>query len=82
MKSDDECIDIKITPNRMQNIDDEETKKTLLELGEMRLRVSKIELDNDTEYLISNFYFDEVNYNEMKDLYAQRMVNRKNLSMF
>jgi len=73
MKSDDGCIDIKITPQRMQHIKDEKTKKTLLELGEMRLRVSKIELENDEkEYLISNFYFDEVNYGEMKDLYAQR----------
>ena len=75
MKSNDECITIKITPNRMRHIQDEETKKKLLELGEMRLRVSKIELENDEEeeeHLISNYYLDEIDYDEMKDLYAER----------
>lgn len=73
MTSNDECIDIQITPNRMRHIKDRETKKKLLEMEKMRLRVSKIILENgEEEHLISNFYFDEVDYEEMKDLYAQR----------
>ena len=31
MKTNDECIDIKITPNRMQHIKDEKTKKNSLQ---------------------------------------------------
>jgi hypothetical protein len=73
MKSNDECIDIKITSNRIRHIKDEKLKKKLLEMEEVRLRLSKIELENgEEEHLISNFFFDEVDYEEMKDLYAQR----------
>lgn len=54
-------------------IKDEKTKKKLLEMEEMRLRISKIKLENgEEEHLISNFFFDEVDYEEMKDLYLQR----------
>jgi hypothetical protein len=73
MTSNDECIDIKITSNRMQHIKDEKTKKELLEMEEIIARLSKIVLKNgEEEHLISNFFFDEVDYEEMKDLYAQR----------
>jgi len=73
MTSNDQCIDIKITSNRVQHIKDEKTKKELLEMEEIRLRVSKIILENnEEEHLISNFYLDEVDYKEMKELYIQR----------
>ena len=83
MKTTDECIDIKITPNRMQHIKDEKTKKELLAMEKIRLRVSKIELENgEEEHLISNFYIDEVDYEEMKDLYAQRWEIEKVFNVF
>jgi len=60
MTSNDQCIDIKITSNRVQHIKDEKTKKELLEMEEIRLRVSKIILENnEEEHLISNFYLDD-----------------------
>ena len=82
MKTNDECIDIKITPNRMQYIKDEKTKKELITMEKIRLRVSKIKLENkEEEHLISNFYLDEVEYEEMKDLYAQRWEIEKTFNV-
>jgi IS4 transposase len=73
MTSNNQCVDIKITHNRMQHIEDKKLKKELLEMEQLRLRVTKLELENgEEEHLISNFYFDEVDYEEIKDLYIQR----------
>jgi len=82
MKTNDECIDIKITPQRMQHIKDVKLKKKLLAMEKIRLRVSKIKLENkEEEHLISNFYLDEVEYKEMKDLYAQRWEIEKTFNV-
>jgi hypothetical protein len=82
MTSNDECVDIKITKNRMNHIKDKKTKEKLLEMEKIRLRITKVILENrEEEHLISNWYFDEVDYNEMKELYAQRWEIEKSFNV-
>ena len=66
----------------MQHIKDEKTKKELIAMEKIRLRVSKIKLENkEKEHLINNFYLDEVEYKEMKDLHTQRWEIKKTFNV-
>jgi IS4 transposase len=82
MTSNDECVDIKITKNRMNHIKNEKMKKELLEMEKIRLRITKIKLENkEEEHLISNLYIDETDYKEIKELYAQRWEIEKSFNV-
>ena len=82
MKTNDECINIEITKNRMTHIKDEKLKKQLLDKKEIRVRITKIPLENDEEeHLVSNFYKDELDYFQIKDLYAKRWEIEKSFDV-
>ena len=73
MTSNDEYIDIYITKARLYKIKDDNIKEELKKRGKFKLRLTKIQLENDTEEeLISNLPLDIFSTDEMKKLYNQR----------
>jgi hypothetical protein len=82
MLTNDECVDIKITKNRLNHIKDKELKKELLSIEKIRLRISKIKLETEEEeHLISNLYKDDFTYNDLKELYSERWEIEKSFDV-
>jgi hypothetical protein len=82
MLTNDECIDIKITKGRLNHIKDKKLKEELLKIEKIRLRISKIKLENEEEeHLISNLYKDDFTYDDLKELYGERWEIEKSFDV-
>ena len=82
MKSNDEFVDIELNESRLKSIKDKKIKNMLCEKGSLRLRVTKIKLDNGKrEDLISNLCLDEINSDDLKVLYSRRWEIEKSFDV-
>lgn len=72
VKSNDETIKLKITKQRLKNIE-EEKQKEYLKRKFKEERLVKVELDTgEIEYLITNLSIEEMPQEKMKELYYER----------
>lgn len=73
MSTEDEWIKLEIGYSRLQNIKDKEIKEELKKVGFIKIRMSKIKLDNgETEYILSNISQEVITTKEMKEVYFKR----------
>ena len=82
MKTNDEFIDLKLDDVRLNSVKDEEIRDLLRKKDVLRVRMTKIKLDNgDNEYLISNLCLDEMSSMDLKGLYAKRWEIEKSFDV-
>jgi hypothetical protein len=73
MKADDEIKKIELTPKRVKDIKDRDTKKELLALKELKIRFVKYKLETgETEILITNLVRDNFSTEEIGEMYFKR----------
>jgi hypothetical protein len=82
MKTNDEFVDFIMTKSRVSHIKSETVKKDLLKTRKFSLRITKVKLSTEEEeHLISNLPINEVNYEQIKCLYAKRWEIEKSFDV-
>ena len=73
MKTNDECVELKVAGDRLRKIKTKEIKEDLKAKKTLKVRMSKIILDTgEIEYLLSNISEEIVSAGEMKETYFKR----------
>ena len=72
MKTNDEYVDVEITNDRTRAYKGTELEAKLLKYKKLNLRLTKVQLEDDTEYIISNLPKDEFTDADISRLYKLR----------
>ncbi|WP_169805431.1 IS4 family transposase [Methanobrevibacter cuticularis] len=81
IKSNNGIMNIELNISRLNHIKDEKTKKNLLKMGDLELRLIKIPKKDEEIHLITNFSLKEANYEEITELYRKRWEIEKSFEV-